>query len=49
MVVRAQGTLGSVSFEWQTVDGTAKSSGKVQRDYMVRWHSVSANVNGCVN
>jgi len=36
LVVRAQGILGFVSAEWKTVDGTAKSSGKVAFDYVVR-------------
>ncbi|KAJ8304144.1 hypothetical protein KUTeg_017727 [Tegillarca granosa] len=33
LVVRAQGTTGIVSVEWKTVDGTAKSAGKVPLDY----------------
>ncbi|KAK6179039.1 hypothetical protein SNE40_011486 [Patella caerulea] len=35
IVERAQGTLGRVTAEWRTEDGTAKSEGKTPTDYMV--------------
>ena len=35
LVVRAQGNIGTVTVEWRTSDGTAKSSGKVPPDYVV--------------
>ncbi|XP_055956200.1 adhesion G-protein coupled receptor V1 [Patella vulgata] len=34
IVERAQGTLGRVTAEWRTEDGTAKSEGKTPTDYM---------------
>ena len=34
-MVRAQGLTGFVSVEYRTVDGTAKSVGKVPPDYLV--------------
>jgi len=35
MVVRAQGLVSEVSIEWRTVDGTARSAGKLQPDFIV--------------
>ena len=35
LVVRAQGLTGFVSVEYRTVDGSAKSVGKVPLDYLV--------------
>ena len=35
-VVRAQGLVGQVSVEWITMDGTARSSGKIPPDFVVR-------------
>jgi len=35
MVVRAQGMVGVVSVEWRTMDGSARSVGKLQPDFLV--------------
>jgi len=35
LVVRAQGVVGDVSVEWRTLDGTARSAGKLQPDFLV--------------
>jgi len=35
LVVRAQGLVGDVSVEWRTADGTARSAGKLQPDFLV--------------
>ena len=35
IVVRAQGLVGDVSVEWRTVDGTARSAGILQPDFIV--------------
>jgi hypothetical protein len=35
LVARAQGLVGQISVEWTTVDGTARSSGKIPPDYVV--------------
>ena len=35
LVVRAQGLIGSVSVEYRTIDGTARSAGKTPADYLV--------------
>ena len=35
LVVRAQGIVGEVSVEWRTMDGSARSSGKLQPDFLV--------------
>ena len=38
LVVRAQGIVGDVSVEWRTVDGSARSAGKLQPDFLVSHH-----------
>ena len=38
LVVRAQGLVDTVTAEWQTVDGTAQSTGKLQPDFLVSFH-----------
>jgi len=35
LVVRAQGLVGGVSAEWRTRDGSARSAGKLQPDFLV--------------
>jgi len=35
LVVRAQGLVGDVSVEWQTVDRTARSTGTLVPDFIV--------------
>ena len=34
-IIRAQGKLGTVSVEWRTIDGTARSSAKSPPDFVV--------------
>ncbi|KAK2144319.1 hypothetical protein LSH36_768g01003 [Paralvinella palmiformis] len=36
-IIRAQGKLGTVSVEWRTIDGTARSSAKSPPDFVLRW------------
>jgi len=35
LVVRAQGVVGEVSVEWRTLDGSARSAGKLPPDFLV--------------
>ena len=35
LVVRAQGVVGDVTVEWRTVDGSARSVGKLPPDFLV--------------
>jgi len=37
LVVRSQGVVSDVSVEWTTVDGSARSAGKLQPDFLVSY------------
>ena len=37
LVVRSQGVVNDVSVEWTTVDGSARSAGKLQPDFLVSY------------
>ena len=43
-VVRAQGLDGQVSVEWITIDGSARSSGKIPPDFVVRGTSNCSDI-----